>query len=622
MLSDPAPSVSRMSPGTATVHGAGRRERRDTGPTDGSTDSTSDGQWAFDDLGSPLQCVDFVVVDLETTGGSSRDCHITEIGAVRTRGGEVVGEFHTLVNPGTPIPAFIAALTGITDAAVAGAPPIGTVLPMFLDFARDAVLVAHNAPFDTGFLRAAASRTGHDWPSFPVVDTARLARVLLHRDEVRNNKLATLARHFHASVTPDHRALNDARATVTVLHGLLERAGDLGAHHLEDLQVLTSRVRPEQRRKRTMADGLPTGPGVYRFLAADGRTLYTGKAASLRTRVRQYFTASEKRGRVLEMVRIADRVEVIECATELEASVREVRLISAEKPPYNRRSRHAERMFWLTLSDDFAPRLSVTRRRGDVSVGPFPSQRAARAAADVIHLAFPLRTCTHRLGPNRRAPACLRADLGSCVAPCRDVSAADPYRLVAAAAGRSLQHDLSPVVGAVSAELAALAAAERFEEAARLRDALRHLLATVEAGDALTMLGSCPQIVAASPVRREWHVHVIRHGRLVSAARVRPDQDPRAVVDAAVATAADVPRPDGVSSATAEEGRLLLGWLGTPGTRLVSLDGVLSQPRHGIRPSLTALLSARADRPEPRHEGVGHGRGPLRSRLATLRAGA
>lgn len=580
-------------------------------------------QGEFDELGPPLHTVEFVVVDLETTGGSSRDCQITEVGAVRTQGGEVLGEFHTLVNPGTPIPAFIAALTGITDSAVAEAPTISSVLPLFLDFAAGAVLVAHNAPFDVGFLRAAAERTGNPWPAFTVVDTARLARVLLHHDEVPNNRLATLARHFRAPVTPDHRALTDARATVSVLHGLLERAGNLGAHHLTDLLSLTSRVRPEQRRKRTMADGLPTGPGVYRFLAADGRTLYTGKATSLRSRVRQYFTASEQRTRVLEMVRIADRVETIECATELEAAVREVRLIAQEKPPYNRRSRNAERVFWLTLSDEYAPRLTVTRRPGDVAIGPFSSQRAARAAADLLHLAHPLRTCTTRLGPHRRAPACLRADLGSCLAPCRESDAAEPYRLVAAAARHSLLSDLSPVARAVSHELAALALAERFEEAARLRDGLRSLLRTVESGDALRMLGSCQEVVAAAPVGREWHVHVIRHGRLVAATRVRPDQDPRAIVAAAVESAAAVPAPTDVSAATAEEARLLLTWLGQPGTRLVSLMGELAQQVHGVRPTLTVLAAAQP----PRGAATGDARlsaprrGDVRTRLAPRQAG-
>ena len=182
-------------------------------------------QGTFDDLGTPLSSVTFVVVDLETTGGSPVECGITEIGAVKVRGGEVVGEFQTLVNPGTAIPAFISVLTGITDAMVAAAPRIEAALPAFLEFATGSVLVAHNAGFDVSFLKAAARRTDHEWPRFPVLDTVHLARQLVRRDEAPNHRLASLARLFHATTVPDHRALHDARATVDVLHGLIERVG-------------------------------------------------------------------------------------------------------------------------------------------------------------------------------------------------------------------------------------------------------------------------------------------------------------------------------------------------------------------------------------------------------------
>ena len=126
---------------------------------------------------------------------------ITEIGAVRLSGGEVRGEFAALVNPGRLIPPDIVALTGITDAMVTLAPPVGAVLPGFLDFARGSVLTAHNAPFDVGFLSAACGGTGRRWPAPPVLDTVMLARLLLTEDEVPNCKLATLADFFGAPDT-------------------------------------------------------------------------------------------------------------------------------------------------------------------------------------------------------------------------------------------------------------------------------------------------------------------------------------------------------------------------------------------------------------------------------------
>src|SRR6188768_481298 len=124
-------------------------------------------QMSFDELGRPLRDITFCVVDLETTGGSAEGgSMITEIGAVKVRGGEVLGEFQTLVNPRTEIPAFIAVLTGITNGMVADAPPIESALPAFLEFAAGSVLVAHNAPFDVGFLRHFAEVQGRPWPAF------------------------------------------------------------------------------------------------------------------------------------------------------------------------------------------------------------------------------------------------------------------------------------------------------------------------------------------------------------------------------------------------------------------------------------------------------------------------
>jgi DNA polymerase-3 subunit epsilon len=125
-------------------------------------------QQTLDDAAVSLADTTFVVVDLETTGGSASTDRITEIGAVKVRGGEVLGEFATLVDPATPIPAFIAVLTGITDHMGAGAPDEAEAVPAFLEFAAGAVLVAHNARFDVGFLTAACGRLGLTWPRPPV----------------------------------------------------------------------------------------------------------------------------------------------------------------------------------------------------------------------------------------------------------------------------------------------------------------------------------------------------------------------------------------------------------------------------------------------------------------------
>ncbi len=182
-----------------------------------------------------LANTDFVIVDVETTGWLPEQAGITEIGAVRIGRGRPPAEFSALVNPGGAIPADIVALTGITDAMVSQAPPIGAVLPGFLAFARGGVLTAHNAPFDVGFLTAACGQCRVPWPDFPVLDTAALARSVLGEDEVPDCKLATLASFFDAGTRPCHRALADARATADVLRGLLARLAGLGVRTLAEI---------------------------------------------------------------------------------------------------------------------------------------------------------------------------------------------------------------------------------------------------------------------------------------------------------------------------------------------------------------------------------------------------
>ncbi len=184
-----------------------------------------------------LASIEFVVVDVETTGWLPEEASITEIGAVRVSDGQPAAEFSALINPGGPIPADITALTGITDAMVSLAPPIAAVLPGFLAFARGCVLTAHNAPFDIGFLTAACGRCRIPWPAFPVLDTAALARSVLGETEVPDCKLATLADFFCARTRPCHRALADAKATADVLRGLLGRLAPAGVRTLAEMSA-------------------------------------------------------------------------------------------------------------------------------------------------------------------------------------------------------------------------------------------------------------------------------------------------------------------------------------------------------------------------------------------------
>ena len=548
----------------------------------------SDGarQASFDELGTPLREVCFVVVDLETTGGAPVDCGITEVGAVKVRAGEVLGEFHTLVNPGAAIPPFIQVLTGITDAMVAASPPLTSVLPAFLEFAQGSVLVAHNAPYDVGFLRAAAQRQGRPWPAFGVLDTARLARQVVLRDEAPDCRLATLARVFRASTMPTHRALDDARATVDVLHGLMERVGTMGVDTLEELTTYSSRVSPQQRRKRHLAEGLPRGPGVYLFEDAHGRVLYVGRSKDLRTRVRSYFTASEMRTRMAEMVRLAERVRPVPCPTALEAEVRELRLIAEHRPRYNRRSRFPERVVWLKLTVEPFPRLSLVRVLKDDGadyLGPFGSRRTADAAMTALHEAVPLRQCTPRLPLHPHGSACALFGMGRCGGACEGKESAAAYGLHADQVRQMFTGDCRAVLDRLEARIGRLAAASRFEDAAAHRDRLAALVVAAARMQRLAALARLPELVAARATAvGGWEVAVVRHGRLAGTAVVAAGVPPRPAIGALVDTAERVDAgPGPTPRAHAEEMDCVLRWLDQPGVRLVEVDGSWWSPAYG-----------------------------------------
>ncbi|WFF06354.1 DEDD exonuclease domain-containing protein [Micromonospora sp. WMMD1076] len=535
----------------------------------------------------PLYATTFVVVDLETTGGAPDGGGITEIGAVKVRGGDELGVLATLVNPGVPIPPFITVLTGITQAMLLPAPPIEQVLPSFLEFVGDAVLVAHNAPYDVGFLKAACAKHGYRWPNPRVLDTAALARRVLTRDEVPNRKLGTLAAYFRTATQPTHRALDDAKATVDVLHGLIGRLGGHRVDTVGEAIEFARAVTPTQRRKRHLADGLPKVPGVYIFRAADDRPLYVGTSGDIATRVRSYFTAAEKRARISEMLAAAERVEAVECAHSLEAEVRELRLIAAHAPPYNRRSKYPERQVWLKLTDEAYPRLSIVRDIAPTDtayLGPFRSRQAAELAAAGFHDAVPLRQCTHRLSRRTTMPACALAELGRCPAPCEhritpeeyDDRAATPFRT-------ATSDDLGVVVDALLARIEVLSAARRYEEAAVVRGRLVAVLRAAVRMQRLAALTGIAELAAARPAARGgWELALVRHGRLAGAGVSPPGVHPRPTIAAIRATAETVlPGHGPVPAATAEETERILSWLERPETRLVEATDGWASPVAG-----------------------------------------
>ena len=434
------------------------------------------------EVGVPLQQVTFCVVDLETTGGSPREAFITEVGAVKYRGGERIGSFQALVNPGVAIPTFVSHLTGIDDRLVASEPAIDAILPAFLEFFRGSVFVAHNARFDFSFLNVALSRLDYEPLAGPPVCTARLARRIVWPD-VPNVRLATLSRYFRTRETPNHRALADASATAEVLNGLLDMAGRLGILTLGDLHdAVRARGHPNFG-KIAMADDLPAAPGVYAFTGRDGRVLYVGKSNDLRSRVKSYFYGDERK-RIDDMLAEVTGVRGIHTPLgEAEALVLEARLINRHEPKYNRRGKTWRRGAYLRIDTSEAfPRIKVvgTAKPGghNVYLGPFGNSSQARLAKEALEEVVPLRRCTTSMGARTRFAACALADMGRCPAPCD--GRIDPERY-AELVGTLVSSLSSPggLLEALEARMTKLSSQERFEEAALMRDRLRSLAAAL-----------------------------------------------------------------------------------------------------------------------------------------------
>lgn len=325
-----------------------------------------------------LENATFVVVDLETTGLTPSTARICEIGAVRVRELELEDEFVTLVNPGVPLGPAISALTGLRDAQLRGQPPAAVAVRKFLQFAGDAVLVAHNARFDLAFLDRETERLTGARLAGPVVDTVGLARRLLAGRTPRAG-LASLSQFFGTAVRPCHRALPDAQATAEILLHLLGLAQERGARTVADLVDLAApRVRKVYA-KRVLAFGAPASPGVYLFRDRHDQVLYVGRARDLRARLRSYFRTDRQRPAVEAALSALERIEWRVTGSELEAALEELRLLRELRPPANARNARPDRYVYL-------------RRRGDKLVctqtptplGPLRSRTRARLACRAL----------------------------------------------------------------------------------------------------------------------------------------------------------------------------------------------------------------------------------------------
>ncbi len=534
-------------------------------------------QRSFEELGTSLADATFCVVDLETTGGSPADSAITEIGAVNVRRGAVEGTFQTLVDPGQPVPAVIRLLTGIDDTMLAEAPAIEAVLPSFLEFAKGAVLVAHNARFDIGFLNVALRKSFYPPLTNPVLDTALLARKIL-QGEVPNNKLETLARHLRCAHQPCHRAFADVLATVDVLHHLIERVAGFGVTTVEDLAALSGTKLDGTFSKIKLTEKLPRGIGIYRFIGPHGNTLYVGKATDVRSRVRSYFFGDPRR-KMRDLLRETQEVNVELYPTLLEAEVAEARAIAAETPPYNRAGKRSGSWYLKVSPSAKSGRVAAAKapkEDGSTYVGPFPSMKTVRSLIDCLRDAMTI----HRCSEPARCRGCAFSELGTCSGP-------DPqaHKAKVGELDTRIKSDHGAILDLLFARMTKLARQERFEEAAELRERAALLERALARAVEVSALVAAGKVALAVGDR----LLLISGGKLVSATDLHDGPRPNLWSE----PEGPVPRFTSTRPHSGTRGRSSRGCAGTPVRRILHAQNGWHMPV-GTRPG--SRFSSRSER--------------------------
>jgi DNA polymerase-3 subunit epsilon len=503
--------------------------------------------WEGDDLktsrtGSlPLDEAPYVVFDVETTGSAAgRGGAITEFGALRLVGGEMVEQFSTLVNPGRPIDPFVVRLTGITDRMVADAPPIDEVMGRFEEFVEGCVLVGHNVHFDCSFVTAA--RGGVKLPN-EVLDTLKLSRCLV--PGLKRYRLSSLVSHFGVRQAPNHRALADAASTTEVFKRLLKLCRSAGVNSVEEAAALRGgrgRIKPQ---KQHLASGLPNTPGVYYFVDKHGTTLYVGKAKDLKARVRTYFNGGDGRRKVGRLVEEVAEVRVKETESELHALILEAREIKHLLPRFNSAGRD-DRASWFVRLDTREPypvpeRVSEnTSDDGLIHLGPFRSAGVLDTCIEALGRIFPLKRCSSDGEP------CFYGQMGRC-APCMGMGEEEYGRevvdeVVALLRGEGGEEHLRALVG----ERQRLAACLEFEAAARLRDLIAGI-EKVRLSRAVVSAEGVQAVVAPSTEPGVIEVFILQGGRLIAHRGFEPGDTTGLVrfASEALATPAATPAQNG-----------------------------------------------------------------------------
>jgi|WetSurMetagenome_2_1015567.scaffolds.fasta_scaffold11125_4 DNA polymerase III subunit epsilon len=365
----------------------------------------------------------YAIIDIETTGGSSRIEKITEIAIYLHDGNQVTGEFVSLVNPERNIPYFITTLTGITNEMVEDAPRFYEIAKTIVEMTEGCTFVAHNARFDYSFIREEFKSLGFNFKR-SILDTVALSRKLLPGH--RSYSLGNICKDLKININGRHRAAGDALATVKLFELLMEKDRETSGSKsglMKNAKV--SKLHP--RLDLSKIDNIPEEPGIYYFYNEKGDLIYIGKSRNLMQRISTHLS-NNTTSRAMEMRDLIADISWEETGSELIALLKESSEIKENKPVYNRAQRRTSfhwGIFSFVDEDGYINYRYGNLDNDDAPVSVFSSKEKTRAKLNSIVERYNL--CQKLSGLYETDGACFHHQVGICRGACCGKETAEEY---------------------------------------------------------------------------------------------------------------------------------------------------------------------------------------------------
>lgn len=360
-----------------------------------------------------------VFVDIETNGGNGERGRITEIAVIRVEDGEVVDEYTSLVNPGSPIPHWITRLTGITNNDLVSAPYFDDIAADLHRIMDGAVFVAHNVRFDYSFIKRQLEANGYTFRP-KLFCTVRMSRAMY--PEHRGHSLEKIINRHGIAVNGRHRAYDDAKAIYDFAQLAIVDKG-IDAFRLSMTTQFKTKTLPPNLDEASFAN-IPQTPGVYIFEDADGAPLYVGKSVNLRQRVMSHFANDTRIAKEMKLSQGSHNISFIQTETEIEALLLESAKVKELQPIHNRLLRRATKQTVLVRKYDDCGYLKMALENKDLSdetdlesiYGVYTTKSQAKARLESLVKTFDL--CPKLMNLEKAKAACFRYHLGICKGAC------------------------------------------------------------------------------------------------------------------------------------------------------------------------------------------------------------